>query len=85
MDIYGRDMQEIQSLCDVVYAAVDICGRISVPLTAKTGFEFRAKPDVFEYNETASTRGAPTLGYRSPIEFKKLVSTEPATVQHLCA
>jgi hypothetical protein len=27
----------------------------------------------------------PTLGYRSPIEFKKLVSTEPATVQHLCA
>jgi hypothetical protein len=45
----------------------------------------RAKPDVFEYNETASTRAPPTLGYRSPIEFKKLVSTEPATVHDLCA
>jgi len=29
--------------------------------------------------------GRPQLGYRSPVEFKKLVSTEPATVQHLCA
>ena len=44
-----------------------------------------AKPDVFEYNETASTRGAPNIRLSHSIEFKKLVSTEPATVQHLCA
>ena len=62
-----------------------ICGRISVPLTAKTGFESRPSPTCSSITKPLLLGAPPTLGYRSPIEFKKLVSTEPATVQHLCA
>ena len=64
---------------------MDTYGRFCVSLTAKTGFESGPSPTCSSTTKPLLLGAPPTLGYRSPIEFKKLVSTEPATVQHLCA